>query len=85
LSFQQPITIKDLAGMPIDEKRKAVLLFMSLISEIDVTVLNEVQLRVAVEIARRRGLGEPDLRADPSSNPEDCPGSPGRSSTFREG
>ncbi len=58
----RPLSIVDLAGSPVDERRKAASYFLSHIRDMDSTLLLEVAKQVLKELTDR-GMGEPGLEA----------------------
>lgn len=76
----EPVKVRDVAGLTVDEQRKVAFLLLSHIEEMDSTLLVQLQAIISGELVSR-GLGEPDLQTDPSSNSEDRP-DPGWSSPY---
>lgn len=55
--WQKPIRIKDLAGVPIDEQKKAAHIVLSYLDRFDTTFLIELVSKI-MQVLKDRGLGE---------------------------
>ncbi len=55
--FQEPISIRDLAGLPIDEQKKAANIVLSYLDRFDSTFLIELVAKI-MQVLKSRGLGE---------------------------
>lgn len=62
-SWQRPIRIKDLAGLPIDDQKKAANIVLSYLDTFDTTFLIELVHKI-MQVLKDRGLGE-DLSLGP--------------------
>ncbi len=55
--WQKPVRIKDLAGLPIDDQKKAANIVLSYLDTFDSTFLIELVHKI-MQVLRNRGLGE---------------------------
>ncbi len=55
--WQRPVRIKDLAGVPIDEQKKAANIVLSYLDRFDTTFLIELVSKI-MQVLKDRGLGE---------------------------
>lgn len=56
-SWQDPVKIKDIAGLPIEDQKKAAFIMVSYLDTFDTTLLIELASKI-MQVLRDRGLGE---------------------------